>query len=48
MGAKDNRHIIRNLVQLLNKHRTAGAQIIDHKFIMYHFMAHIDRRAKYF
>ena len=46
MRGKHNRlPVIRNFIQLLDKHRTFGFQGIHNKFIMHDFMTHIDGRA---
>ncbi len=40
--------LIRDLFKLVDEHRAAGTQIIDHKAIVHDLMAHINRRAKHF
>ncbi len=46
MGAENHRGIVRHFVQFLDEYRADGAQAIDHIFVVHHFVAHIDGRAK--
>jgi len=48
MGAEDDDGVVRHLVQLLDEHRTAGTQVLDHELVVHHFMTHVDRRAEHF
>ena len=43
MGTEDDRRADRNLIELFNEYRTAGAQIVDHELVVHDFMAHVNR-----
>ena len=48
MGAENHDRVIRHLLQLVYKDRTAGAEVVDHMSVVHHFMTHINRTAKDF
>ena len=48
VGAENYDYIIRHFVQLIDKYRTPGAQVIHHKLVVDHLVADIDRGAKHF
>ncbi|MCY1365168.1 hypothetical protein D9M69_520030 [compost metagenome] len=43
VGTEDHDDVVRHLVQLFDEDRTTGAQVLDDKFVVDHFVAHIDR-----
>ena len=47
MSGKDHRPVGRAVVQLLDKDRAPGREVIDHVFVMHDLVAHIDRRAPF-
>ncbi|VVT28519.1 hypothetical protein MARINON1_40168 [Marinobacter salarius] len=46
MGTEDHQLVVRHLFQLIHKDSAAVAQIVHHKFVMHHFMAHVNGRTK--
>ena len=46
MGTEDYHHIIGNFIDFINKYRAAISQLINHKFVMNHFVPHIHRGTK--
>ncbi|KPW25998.1 Uncharacterized protein ALO83_04863 [Pseudomonas cannabina pv. alisalensis] len=48
VGTENNDDVVRHLVQLFDEDRAARAQVFDDKFVVYHFMSHVDRRTKHF
>ena len=48
MGAENDDHIVRHLIQLFDEYRATRAQIFDHELVVHHFMTHVDRRAEHF
>ncbi len=44
---KDDDHVVGHLMQFLDEDRAAFAQAVDHETVVYHFMAHVDRRAEH-
>jgi hypothetical protein len=47
MGTEHYDDTIRHFIQLINKNGAALFQIVHHKAVMHHFMAHVDRRTEY-
>ena len=47
VGGKDDRAIVRAIAQLFDKDGALFAQAIDHEFIVYDFVTHIDWRAPF-
>ena len=45
--AEDHDHAVRHLVELVDEHRAARAQVVDHELVVHHFVAHVDRRAEH-
>ena len=48
MSAEDHRRAGRHFIEFLDEHRAALAQVFDHKTVVHHFVAHIDRRTEGF
>ena len=48
VGGINQRGACGHIGQIFNKHRAFFAQVVDHKFIVHHFMAHINRRTEAF
>ncbi|RMP78165.1 hypothetical protein ALQ17_05359, partial [Pseudomonas fluorescens] len=48
VGAEDDDHIVRYLIQLFDKDGAAGAQVFDHEFVVDDFMTHVNRRPEDF
>jgi hypothetical protein len=48
MGRENNRFIIRDLVQLVDKNGTPIGEAVNHPTIMHNLMADIDRRAIFY
>jgi hypothetical protein len=47
MGAKNNDRLVGHFGQLIDKYRTASAQVIDYVTVVNHLVAHIHRPAKH-
>ena len=45
VGAEDGHRAGRDLVELVDEDRAAGAQILDHVAVVHDLVTHIDRRA---
>ena len=45
VGGEDGHRAGRDFVQLVDEHRAAGAQILDHVAVVHDLVTHIDRRA---
>ena len=46
MRWKNHNRPIRHFIQLFDKYRTAIGKVFHHELVVYHFMAHINRRFK--
>jgi hypothetical protein len=47
VGTEDHDAIVRHLVELVDEHRPALAQVVHHEAVVHHLVAHVDRRAEY-
>jgi len=48
MRRENHRIAGRHIGQFINKNRAFRLQVFDHEFVVYNFVAHINRRAKFF
>ena len=43
MGTENHDTVIRHLVEFVDEHGTACAQVLDHKLVVHYLVAHVDR-----
>src|SRR3546814_441386 len=48
VGTENHDDVVRHLIQFLDEDRPAATQVFDDKFVVDHFVAHVDGRPEYF